>query len=127
MELDVLKIFDSWILSKFKSENIRNLLLRHERKSICVTRTCEQIRIAELGRFRHTFSIERYRTVIESVAKMFCDAVLKHAEESAISHAEMMRRIDKANELDQTRQEFEEMEREVLSGKITSRPGAVAN
>lgn len=126
MELQVAEYFDSWIIATFKAENLRNYLLRHERKPICITRICEQIRIAELSNIRKRFDIWRYRQVVEACARMFADAALKHAEEQALSHAERMRRVDEASAMDNIKAEFDEMEKEVLSGKLVSRPGAVA-
>jgi hypothetical protein len=127
MEIQVAQYFDSWIIATFKAENIRNYLLRHERKANCIARICEQIRIAELSNIRQRFDVWRYRQVVEACAKMFADAALRFAEEQAISNAERARRIDEASAMDNIKAEFDEMEKEVLSGKLISRPGATAN
>lgn len=107
MEFEIKQYFDSYLVSTFKSENIRNYLLNHERKQRCIDRVCEQIRMAELGQLKQRMNIWRWRTLVEACAKIFAEAALKHAEEAAISHAEMIRRIDKATEMERFAEEFD--------------------
>jgi hypothetical protein len=107
MEFEIKKYFDSYLISTFKSESIRNYLLNHERKQRCIDRVCEQIRMAELGQLKQRMDIWRWRTLVEACAKIFANAALQHAEESALTQAEKMRRIDEATRIDQIAAEFE--------------------
>jgi len=127
MEFEVARCFDSFLVSTFKAESIRNYLLNHERKQVCIGKVCEQIRIAELSNLKGRFDLWRWRQVIEACAGIFANAALNHAEEKALTQAERTRRLDEACRMDNLKAEFDALAEEALSTKLVSRPGAVAN
>lgn len=104
---EVRRIFDDYVISIFQSKiDIKNFILKHERKEVCLQNLCEQIRIIELGRM--DLSAHKYKNLIEGVAKMFCDAALKSKEEELITHAEKARRLNEASKLDQAKEMLKE-------------------
>ena len=95
-------------------------------RPVVIQRVCEQIRIAELSnRTRKKFDAYRFRQLVEACSKMFCEAAIKYAEQKAISRAEMIRRMDEASRFETMQAEFAEMEKEIESSKLISRPGEV--
>lgn len=127
MDFEVLQVFNSFIIRTFRSYNIRQFLLNHERKPVVIERICDQIRRAEMSNIGGRFEIRRFTQLIEAAAQMFVDAALKNAEEKAISHAEMVRRMDEGARIENIAQEFASLQLEAESTAIVSRPGSVAN
>jgi hypothetical protein len=84
---DVTKRFDLAIQSKFKDKpDIKNFLLKHDRKKLCINRLCEQIVRAE--GMSVLPNVAAYATVINDVAMMFAGACLKKAEEDHFSQSQ---------------------------------------
>lgn len=127
MEFDVRQIFNAWIKARFGARpDVFSYLSNHERRDKCIAALCQQIRIAELSSIKQRFDAQRYRYVIDEVAKMFCSMALRQAEEAAISRAERNRRIVEADRYTQLEEELGEMRQEALSTKLVSRPGDIA-
>jgi hypothetical protein len=98
MRADVLKIFDQFITDTFKAKpEVSRYLMNHERKNLCVDNLCEQIQIIERRRLKIVFDAAYYKRTIQDIARMFCNACLKHAEEKSLSSNERLRRIDEGN------------------------------
>ena len=127
MEFQVTEVFNSFIIHTFKSHVIRDFLLTHERKPVVIEKICEQVRKAEMSNIGRKFEIRRFTQLIEAASRMFADAALKNAEEKALSHAEMVRRMDESIRMENIEAEFESLQLEAESPVLVSRPGSVAN
>jgi len=123
MRHEVVKIFDFWIIHKFKNESIRNYLIDHERKNICIDALCAEIMKCEKLIF---FNTDKYKTVIEATARMFCDVALKWAYDHNLSQAEKARLQQKEDIYKLASEAMTELEEEVTTTKLVSRPGEVA-
>lgn len=120
-------VFNSYLRQMFSHKpEVLNFLLNHERRPKIINICCDQIMIAEKSNIAKMFDISKYRLLIGECAKLFCTAALRHAEEKALSRAEMVRRIDEANRIKNLTEEFEADQKEFGSTKIISYQGSVA-
>ena len=115
MYLEVKKEFDEFIKETFREKrDVRNFLLRHERKDYCIKSLCQQIKGIEERRHSITFDLPKYRQTIKDVAKMFCQAALNVAERESLSSLEKDRLDRLARQDEITEEKIEDMKREGL-------------
>lgn len=80
---DVTKRFDDAIIERFQNLDIRNALLKHERKMKCIENLCDEIRRAEF--YSLNINLDTYSRIIKDIAMMFSKAALQHIEEQYYS------------------------------------------
>jgi hypothetical protein len=108
MIVEVTMEFDSYLIHTFKNESVRNFLIRHERKNVCIQNLCYQIERCERQTYSIKFDANKYRMVIKEVAKMFAHAALESAMQRELSQAEKNRRIDESCRIQQIEEQFSE-------------------
>jgi len=75
---------DDFIRHTFREKtDLKNFLLRHERKQLVIDNIDNQIRLAELG--YRKLNRGKILQLIEAGCKMFVRAALQHAEEARLS------------------------------------------
>ena len=98
--------FDKEITSMFKEKTeIRNFLLNHERKDLCINNLVTEVRKSEINS-AFKMNKEHVITIAKEYAKTFSSAALKYAEEQAVSSLERERRIRKAEEAEEVANMF---------------------
>lgn len=120
--------FDDVIKKTFATlPEVRQFLLNHERKNLAIEKTKEQIKIAELSNFGKKFEARHVLECIEMCAKCFCNAALNHKKEQVLSAAEYQRRVDEAEKLKNTEEEYLDDQKELKASEklIVFRPGSV--
>lgn len=118
---DVTRIFDAYIVEMFAdSPQVFKYLIGHERKRVCIERTCDEIQMCERKSWSIGWDVEKYRVVIRDMSKLFCMQALEHAEQAALSKAETARRITEAGRIDDIQAEFDEHEQQALHQKESS-------
>jgi len=111
--------FDSWIAWKFKNEEVRKFLLRHERKRVCIDNICEQL--VKVGLMSPKIdNLKNIVLVVDSIAMAFCKNALNHHIEKHISNAERIRREHESTKEKDAIEELRECVVEVdrFTGKI---------
>lgn len=102
-------IFDEEIAKRFQSnEAVKNFLLRHERREICLNNLCAEI--SRIEGLSINFNAEKYRYTIAQVVNMFATRALEVHEQKLLSNAERRRREDENRRIEiakETLQEFE--------------------
>lgn len=115
MYLEVKKEFEAYIKETFREKrDVRNFLLRHEKKEYCVKSLCQQIKLIEERRHSITFDLVKWRKTIRDVAKMYCQAALNRAERESLSSLEQERLDRLARQDEITQERIEDMKREGL-------------
>lgn len=105
--------FHEFIAEKFRHKpDIYNFLIRHERKQKCLEGICEQIKLAELSNIGQRMDMKRLQILSRAGARMFCDAALKHAEESTLSQSERSRRISEHKDINEIKSDL--IDRDVI-------------
>lgn len=124
MIADVTRIFDDYLISTLGANpSVCNFILHHERKQGCIERLCEQIKGGEAALGYRAMATKQYRVMIRGVAKMFAEACLKHAEEQALSKAELERIVREAQKVERAQEIMQELEDEATDERIVSLPG----
>lgn len=119
--------FDAYLKRKLETKpNVLSFLLNHERRAVAIERTKEQIHIAEHSNFGKKFNAKHVKEMIETCAAAFANAALNYKEQQLLSELEKSRLVNEATKIERYEAEFEEDQKELINGKITSRPGGVA-
>lgn len=119
----VARIFDQTINERFKAKpNVRDFLIRHERKEVVLNNICQQIRMCELSSIRTKFDAEKLLWVVTEMAVFFAKTALDHKQEQMLSKAEVNRRVSDADKFKQLQEQFDKDQEEALSAKIISYP-----
>jgi len=116
---NVEKIFDNWIQIKFAHKNdLKNFLLKHERKKLVIENTCYQILRAE--NYNVLADINKYKTVIESCANIFAKVALEHVEKSMKSKIQLQLERQEHDRIKDAEEHMKDLEKEALSDNLTS-------
>lgn len=101
--VDVTTRFDSWISTTFSEKTeIKNYLLRHERKKVCLENLCAQILRAE-AKVRVRMDQAKFHALIDTTARMFCKAAIDSRVAYLASDAEksrLQRVVDNEQEME---------------------------
>lgn len=97
LRLEIQKHFDEFINETFKTNTaIRDFILNHERKNICIDNLTMHLKKIELTRPNYVGPGE-VRLLAKDYARMFSRAALDHKEEQLLSEAERNRKISEAD------------------------------
>lgn len=108
-------------------QRIHKFLLTHERKNSCLDRLCEQILKAEQSaNIGGKFDRRRFDSFIDTTVRMFADAAMQLEAEGHYTRAKKQQMIDLAGYIADCQAEQDELQKELASGKLISRPGGVA-
>jgi hypothetical protein len=118
---DVRRLFDEALVEKFKTmPEILNMLLKHERKKICLDNLCAEI-IRMNGR-RLLFEVDTFKQVIETTAQMFARQALRKAEQDALSSIERIRLQTEADRIKNAQEVMHELQKDGIVAKIECGP-----
>lgn len=118
---DVERRFDQWLDKLIKNQDVRQAVKAHERKSLVVENTCEQIKMAEMSNIGKRFNVDKYNLLIGEVAKMFANAALEQKEQAAWSVARKNRHLTEQRKYEAAAEALQDLENE----KEYSTPGGV--
>lgn len=94
----VSEAFDNEIKRLYATRQpVKEFLLNHERKNLCIENLCKEIRVAEMS---HAVNIKRETIdmLAQNFATSFARIALKHAEEKAMTQLQKDVAIRKADE-----------------------------
>lgn len=119
MKQEIKLIFDQFIHNTYVTmPEVARMLLKHERKELCLDHLCKEIQGVERSRMSISFTPALYKKLIEDVARFFCQQALRHAEERSMSSLERHKRVADANKMDAMEQEQEALVKELQEKKI---------
>lgn len=111
---DVTRRFDDAIKAKFKDkQDVQNFLLKHERKSLCINRLCEQIVRAE--NYSINVKVTTYSSIISDIAMMFAKACLQKVEEDHMSSIERHKILAKHDNIKAAELILHDLEKETIN------------
>lgn len=119
----VREIFNMWLVRTFfKKPLVLNFLLNHERLPLVLDNLCLEISKIEEARVGKKFNQHKLTMLVEDIARMFAEHAIEHKEQQLLSQAEIYRRMTEQSRIADIEAEFDEMQKEALSDKITSFP-----
>jgi hypothetical protein len=106
LNIVVARHFNAFIEKTFKpKESVKNFLLKHERKELCINNLVTALKTLELTK-PQLLGKDEVKQISEDFARMFCKAALDYAEEKALSEAERQRRISEAERIKNLEAEY---------------------
>jgi len=103
--------FNGWINWKFVSKpEIARFLVDHERAHLCINNICSQLETIILKRPNTT--LKTMAEIIDSTAKMFCQAAMQEREEYLMTRAGRIKLQDEAGKIDDLEAEQKELKKE---------------
>lgn len=119
MRREIEQIVNEGITEAFKkAPELKNFLLKHERKALFVNNMCQQIKIIERSKFRIKFEKRMYLKTILQMTQTWAKQALDAERDRRLTENEKQRRIKESEELDQFEKENEDMTKDLLSQKI---------
>ena len=116
----VTQFFNEYITESFQNSEVKNFLLTHERKQICIDNLSRELKRAEYKMI--TLDIILLKKTVRDFAKLFCGSALDLKKQELWSETKKITEQRKADEIEEFKKELDKEEAGVETLKFDADP-----